>query len=132
MASPTEMMMLQRGDSVPFFEVTTVDGKPFSYSSIWQRKNLLLLTLPPLDVAAYINDVTTLRRRFGDGDVECVITEDRVPQVNAPGVVIADRWGEVVFAVEKSDVADLPRPEELVEWLTYVQHQCPECEGEAR
>ena len=50
--------MLQRGDSVPVFEVTTVDGEPFSYSSIWQRKNLLLLTLPPRDCAAYINDVT--------------------------------------------------------------------------
>jgi hypothetical protein len=46
--------------------------------------------------------------------------------------VVADRWGEIVFAEEKSDVADLPGPQELVDWLNYVMNQCPECEGEAR
>ena len=38
--------MLQRGDSVPHFWVTTVGGEVFSYSTIWQRKNLVLLCLP--------------------------------------------------------------------------------------
>jgi hypothetical protein len=64
--------------------------------------------------------------------VECVITEGQVPGISAPAVVIADRWGEVVFAVEKADVADLPAPQELMEWVNYVLNQCPECEGEAR
>ena len=127
--------MLQRGDSVPHFEVRRLEGEPFRYSTIWQRKNLLLVAIPTLDsesTNAYAADVTTRVREFGDQDLECVITQDRVPGVSAPAVVVADRWGEIVFAVEKSDVADLPAPVELIEWLDYVRNQCPECEGEAR
>jgi hypothetical protein len=37
--------MLQRGDSVPHFEVKTVEGQRFSYSTIWQRRHLVLLAI---------------------------------------------------------------------------------------
>jgi hypothetical protein len=127
--------MLQRGVSVPHFEVTSLEGEPFRYSTIWQHKNLLLVTIPTLDSessSAYALDVTARVRKLGDEDVECVITQDRVPGVSGPAVVVADRWGEIVFAVEKSDVAELPAPQELMEWLNYMRNQCPECEGEAR
>jgi len=63
---------------------------------------------------------------------ECVITRDRVPGVPCPSAVVADRWGEVVYVATASDVADLPSAQELVDWVTYLQTQCPECEGEAR
>jgi peroxiredoxin len=127
--------MLKRGDSVPHFEVRNLEGEPFRYSTIWQHKNLLLVTIPTLDsksASAYAADVTARVREFVDRDLELVITRDRVPGVSAPAVVVADRWGEIVFAEEKSDVADLPGPQELVDWLNYVMIQCPECEGEAR
>jgi hypothetical protein len=127
--------MLKRGDSVPHFEVGTLEGEPFTYSTIWQHKNLLLVTIPPRDsesTSAYAADVTARFREFDDPDFACVITEDQVPGISAPAVVVADRWGEIVFAVEKSYVADLPAPQELIEWLNYVRNQCPECEGEAR
>jgi hypothetical protein len=127
--------MLQRGHSVPHFEVRRLEGEPFRYSTIWQHKNLLLVTIPTPDsqsTSAYAADVTTRVRELGNQDVECVITQDPVPGVSAPAVVVADRWGEIVFAVEKCDVSDLPAPQELMEWLNYVRNQCPECEGEAR
>ena len=127
--------MLQRGDSVPHFEVRNLEGDPFRYSTIWQHKNLLLVTIPTLDsepASAYAADVTAQIREFADEDFECVITRDRVPGISALSVVVADRWGEIVFAVERSDVADLPLPQELMEWLNYVSNQCPECEGEAK
>ena len=127
--------MLERGDSVPHFEVRGLDGEPFTYSTIWQHKNLLLVTIPTIDsesTSAYAADVTTRVREVGDQDIQCIITRDRVPGISAPAVVIADRWGEILFAVERSDVADLPAPQELVEWLNYVSNQCPECEGEAK
>ena len=41
--------MLQRGDSIPHFEVRGLEGGPFKYSTIWQHKNLLLVVLPTLD-----------------------------------------------------------------------------------
>jgi hypothetical protein len=126
--------MFQRGESVPHFEVRSLEGDPFRYSTIWQHKNLLLVTIPTLDfeTSAYALDVTARVREVGDQDVECVITQDPVPGVSSPAVVVADRWGEIVFAVEKSDVSDLPEPEELLESLTYLRNRCPECEGEAR
>jgi hypothetical protein len=126
--------MLERGDSVPHFEVKMIGGELFSYASIWQRKNLLLITLPGPDsesAAGYLADLTARLQELGD-DVAGVVTRDSVPHVPPFGVLVADRWGEVVFAVERSDVSDLPPPRELVEWLNFVRNQCPECEGEAK
>ena len=127
--------MLQRGDSVPHFEIRSLEGEPFRYSTIWQHKNLLFLALPTLNSesnSAYALDVTARVRQLADQNVECIITRDPVPGISAPAVVVADRWGEIVFAVEKSDVSELPAPQELMEWLNYVGNRCPECEGEAR
>jgi hypothetical protein len=127
--------MLQRGDSVPHFEVRSLEGEPFEYSTIWQRKNLVLVSLPTIDsepASAYAADVIARVREFGDQDVACVATQDRVQGISPPAVIVADRWGEIVLAVENSEIADFPAPQELIEWLTYVSNQCPECEGEAR
>jgi hypothetical protein len=40
-----EVRILQRGDIVPHFDVRTTSGERFSYSAIWQRKNLVLIEL---------------------------------------------------------------------------------------
>ena len=127
--------MLQRGDAVPHFEVRTVEGELFSYSSIWQRKNLLLVSLPTIDVDSargYITDLSTRLKELGDQNLEHVITRDGIPGVSGSTVLVADRWGEVLHAVDTSELAHLPPPEDLLEWVTYVNYQCPECEGEAR
>ena len=60
------------------------------------------------------------------------MTQDGVPGIPSPGVIVADRWGEVAYVVATSAVADLPPPQELIDWLAYVQTQCPECEGEVK
>ena len=123
------------GDLVPHFDVRTIDDEPFSYSSIWQRKNLLFVALPTVEsdsAADYAAGLTARLHELGDRDVEVVITRERVPGLPAPGVVVADRWGEIVYAIEGSDVRELPSPEEVVEWLTFVRNRCPECEGETR
>ena len=65
-------------------------------------------------------------------DTECVITREQVEGVPCPGVITADRWGEICFVAEAGTIAALPPVAELVEWLHYVQIQCPECQGEAR
>src|SRR5688500_19094478 len=44
--------MLQTGDLVPHFTVTTFSGESFDYSDIWQRKNLVFVLLPHADSAA--------------------------------------------------------------------------------
>lgn len=127
--------MVTRGDSVPMFDVRTIENRSISYSTIWQHRNLVLITLPDVECAAcvvYIAQLTTQMAACAGQNSECVITRDRVPGVPCPSAVVADRWGEVVHVATASDVADLPSAQELVDWVTYLQTQCPECEGEAR
>jgi hypothetical protein len=124
--------MLQRGDSVPHFKVKTVDGDVFDYSTIWQRKNLLLVRLLPDDNGAYVSDLRARAAELRALETESVITRDDVSGLPAPGLLIADRWGEIVHVTSASASAQSPTPEELLGWLEYVQNRCPECEGEAR
>lgn len=126
--------MLQPHDLVPHFEVTDLRGERVQYSSIWQRKNLVLVTLPDPDSSARGYGDWLMARVSGptDDDTEWIVTRDRIAGLSAPGVVVADRWGEVVYVAYPSQVQDLPPPAEIAEWLRYLQYRCPECEGEAK
>jgi AhpC/TSA family len=131
----TDTPMLQRGDSVPRFEVKTVGGELFSYSTIWQRRHLVLLALPAAQSEAaetYISELMARRSEFTAKDAECVVTGDRVPGIHSPAAIVADRWGEIVHIATTSRVEDLASPEELLDWVDYLQRRCPECEGEAK
>ena len=127
--------MLQRGDSVPHFEVKTIGGELFSYSTIWQRRHLVLVAIPNAETEApgtYISQLGGLGSEFTAKDAECVVTGDRLPGIRSPAVVVADRWGEIVHVATASQVDDLTSPEELLEWVDYLDRRCPECEGEAK
>jgi hypothetical protein len=126
---------LQSGDRVPHFTVASLDGSRASYSDLWQRENLLLLLLPGQPSGPESAYVAALRAREADWtsfDTACVITRDDLPGAPRPGVVIADRWGEIHLVQDARAVAELPPVDHLVEWLRYIAHKCPECEGEAR
>jgi hypothetical protein len=126
---------LQTGDLVPHFTATTFSGESFDYADIWQRKNLVLVLLPQRESAASTKFVDRLTARMSDlsgEDSVCVITRDSVSGVPSPGIVVADRWGEIHHVGEGRAVHDLPGPDDVIEWLRDVQHKCPECEGEAK
>lgn len=117
--------MLQRGDAVPHFAVTRTDGSLARYADIWQRRNVVLVSLgdastpgdaPGLDATAIEESAAAL-----------VVTREPIPGVPRPGVVIADRWGEIYFVHE-----GLPSAGEVLDWLQYIQNECPECQGEVR
>ena len=125
--------MLQRGDRVPHFELTTLDGERVSYNAIWQQQHLLLLILPSQsadDEPSYLKALNVEAPKFND--VAFVVTRDAIAGTRAPAVVVADRWGEVIYAAAAGSVRELSRVEELVEWIEYVRNKCPECEGEAK
>jgi hypothetical protein len=127
--------MLQRGDSVPHFEVNTIGGALFSYSTIWQRRHLVLLAIPAHESEApgtYLSQLVARGAEFTAKDAVCVVTADRVPGIQSPAVVVADRWGEIVHVATTSRVADLTSPEDLLDWVDYLAMRCPECEGEAK
>jgi len=124
--------MLKPGDLVPHFIVRNLDGDAVSYSAVWQHRNLILAAVPA--GAAFEEYVSLLADRassFGF-DTDCVITHDMVDGLPYPGVVVADRWGEIVHLASAADEARLPDVGELQEWVDYVQRRCPECEGEAK
>ena len=52
--------MLQRGDLVLLFEVSTVRGGAVSYSTIWQQRNLVLVTVPAVDSDVMARHVSAL------------------------------------------------------------------------
>jgi hypothetical protein len=127
------MTTLQRGDQLPHFNVRTIGGDEFSYSTIWQRSSLVLVTLQDsTGESRYASALSAREPAFRELKGVCVITRDPVTGVPTPGAVIADRWGEIVHIATASDENELPTAAELLEWLDYVERRCPECEGEAK
>ena len=118
------------GDALPFFDVVTVDGSRLAYQQFWQQRNVVLISLLPDEDESdkkLVTLLTSIRRQFAALQAVCVLTRDGVARVPRPGVVIADRWGEV-----QSVAAGLPEPQDLLDTLEYLQQKCPECEGESR
>jgi hypothetical protein len=126
--------MLQPNDLVPHFEVTDLRGGRARYSSIWQRKNLVLVMLPDSDPSSqgYADQVMARVPAPNEDDTAWIVTRDSVAGLPHPSVVVADRWGEIVHVAQPSAVHDLPAPDEIADWVRYLQHRCPECEGEAK
>jgi hypothetical protein len=115
------------------FTVTNDVGETVDYAGLWQRLNLLLIVVDDSPSAAEY--AAAIRSNMADltaYDTACVITRDAVAGTGRPGALIADRWGEVHFSISSATVDGLPGPAQLVEWLRYVQMQCPECQGEAK
>ena len=126
--------MLTRGDEVPHFEVTTTGGDVFRYASTWQHKNLVLVALPvdtPPAATAGLEEAFASPAFDRDQSV-FLITRDTVPGLPAPGALVADRWGEIVYVTTAPTLDGLPAASTLFDWLDYVVQRCPECEGEAR
>jgi hypothetical protein len=125
--------MLQRGMQVPFFEVTTVDGRRVEYRALWQAQNLLLVTIPRQDHSQACT--ASLRARMTElmaHDTAVVMTTDDVAGMPAPGVLVADRWGDIFFVGRFADDTPCFDADAILEWLRHVQMQCPECQGETR
>ena len=129
----TNTKPLQSGDAVPHFELQNVDGAVVRYSAIWQRRNLVLVRLPATGADdQYIDELRARATAFDDHVSTCVITRGSIAGLPAPGLLVADRWGEIVHVVTSPSVTGLPSVDRLLQWLEAIEYRCPECEGEAR
>jgi hypothetical protein len=128
------MMTIRVHDQMPMFTITRADGTRVRYENIWQRKNLLLVSLPADDPASstYAASLDVLAPDLDACDAVLLVTRERIEGVPSPGVVVADRWGEVYHVKEADRAAVLPAPGELSDWLRFVRNECPECQGETR
>lgn len=125
---------LEAGVQVPHFRVRTIDGGDAAYADIWQRKNLLLVLLPAEAGASGDGYRAALDEHLPDltaHDTAVIVTRDAVAGAPRPGIIVADRWGEIYF-VTGGPPDRLPAPADLVDWLRFMQVQCPECQGETR
>jgi len=126
--------MMQAGDLIPHFAVTDISGRLVRYDVIWQRRALVLVCVPS-DVSSSVTDnisrLVSGMAQYAD-DTTCVVTHDPVARVDAPAVVVADQWGEVVHVAAAATVDVLPDPGEVLTWVHFLRIRCPECEGEAR
>ena len=116
------------------FTASNADGTRVRYEEIWQRRNLLLVSLPNDDPtgAEYARTLGVLEPDLAAYDAALIITTTRIEGVPSPGVVVADRWGEVYYVQEADRASSLPTPDELIDWLRFVRNECPECQGETR
>jgi hypothetical protein len=124
------------GDLLPHFQATDLAGTSFVYSvAAWQRRNLVLVRLPAEPSGAEAGYLAALAARAGAFE-KCaallLVTRDELAGMPGAGVVVADRWGEIFHVAHAADVASLPPAEALVDWVDFVQRQCPECRAEAK
>ena len=128
-------MTLAPRDLVPMFTVTNaLDGIVVGYQDVWQRRNLVLVMVPDNDSTgtAYTKSLIDAAPTLAADDTVFVVTSNPIPGIPSPGVVVADRWGEIYYLKGAGRAVDLPTPGDLAGWLRYVQSECPECQGEAR
>ena len=119
--------MLHKGDQVPHFTVHDVRGPVVSYKDVWQRKNLLFLSLPsepPGNIGDYLAALDARLTELTAHDTAVVITNEFVEGLPCPGAVVADRYGAIHWTAEAASVDEMPNPTELIEWLRYVQMRC--------
>ena len=123
---------LQPGHRVPHFELRDVDGRPVRYADTWQRRNLVFVSLPENQGGEYVAELRARAPAFDELECTWVAAHEPLPGLAAPGLLVADRWGEIVHIATPPSVRDLPPANLLLQWLEAIEHRCPECEGEAR
>ncbi len=146
----------ERGSCLPDFAYTTIEGVARRLSDFKGRRNLvLILTGDPenalLDAIARAYPeflaheacvITILkcerdlaaRARDAHGwpfevaaDPSGIVHRELGAADASTAVFVTDRWTEVFFASSAAEGSAGPEAQELLDWLTFVEHQCPEC-----
>lgn len=115
---------------MPQFDVVTVGGHRVRYENLWQHRNLVFVSVGVADrpgLPRYVEDLLAHASDFAEADTALVISTEAVTGLPSPGVIVADRWGEIVYVYSDDRIASMPSPDELLEWVNFVRIQCPEC-----
>ena len=117
-------IMLAPGAQLPHLTLTSVTGDTIAYRDLWQRCNVAIVCTADAEVARPFVNATA---DFAERNAVCLVTRETHEVLPCPGIVIGDRWGEIVHVAR-----EVPRVEDVLEWLDHLEQRCPECEGEAR
>ena len=125
--------MLNKGDHVPRFEITTIDDIRVNYADLWQKKNLALVCLSEDDSAgrAVLHPAAARSAEGACGARRGGRRDDDADRGHAAAWLRRGRsLGRDAVDYVGDRVADLPSAREIAAWLRFVEIQCPECEGE--
>lgn len=122
-----DVALLRSGDAFPHVPLHGRDGTIVDYRTIWQRRNLLLVLLPPAGEDDYLGELDAQAAELAAHDTAVIVTRAGVPGAPTPGIVGADRWGEIFLVSDRL----LPATE-VIGWLRYAQMQCSACWGDGR
>ena len=120
-------MAIEKGAQLPDFAVTDHDGRHVAYADLWQRLGAVVVVVDDTVDRAAVDALAAHGDEIRSHDAVLVITATPIAGMPRPGMVVADRWGEIQVVA-----AGFPRADDIVAWVEYVEQRCPECEGEAR
>lgn len=114
---------------MPHFSVYSTDGALIAYRDIWQRRNLLLISVPASsefrDVPqGYVSGLAARARDLALYETTVIVTHDALDGLPSPGVLIADRWGEVYFVYAPGGVTGMPAVDDLVDCVKVIAYKC--------
>jgi hypothetical protein len=114
-------------EELPEIWGTTFDGRRIHASDLRGRKNIVVIFSGQQSSEPVEELVRALSVRHGeiqDEEAELILVEEsRLPRA---AICIADRYGEVYFSEFCSDTA-CTSADNVLEWLRFIEIQCPEC-----
>lgn len=117
--------MFEPREKVTHFLVRARDGATVDYRTIWQNAQLLLVCLDDSSTSDRLtiiaDELAGRQDELADIQSRLVVTYDEVLRAPRPGVLIADRWGEVYATLDASASTSA---DDLIEWLRFVQRKC--------
>jgi hypothetical protein len=93
--------------------------------------DLVLVLVSPQerdDGARCQSQLQARRGEFEREETTVVVTTDAVPKLPTPAVLVADRWGEILYLETSSgdQTFRFPDVNELLSWMHFIAIQCPE------
>ena len=115
---------MRSGEQFPYKQQVTV--VPWGHPSLLAVAVLLTAAPVPARDASYFASVQDARERFASlgARFELVAGVVDLPQST---LVVTDGYGEIHASWTSTERPTWPDQRELVEWLTYIASQCPEC-----
>src|SRR5688572_6083934 len=88
------------------------EGALVDYHDVWQKMNLVLVTLADDDptAEAYAMSLSVLGPVIASQEVGFIVTSSHIEEVASPGVVVADRCGQVYYVSYSNRASELPGP----------------------
>lgn len=130
--------VLERGMLLRDVPAQTFDGHSVSVSDFRGRRNLVLI-LPGMqgEEASLLSELRQSAAELQEEEAVVLIadpSDDAHRHYGAASpegsriaaVYIADRYGEIYFAAHSGPGDSLPAAAEMLEWLRFINAQCPE------